>query len=63
MDNQIGKELSVLVEKVVNNKALGLSENYAEVEILLEKSQVSRNSIVKVLAKSVNKNKIIAELV
>ena len=63
LESQVGKNLFVLVEKVTNKTAIGLSENYIETEILCENARISRNSVVKVLAKSVNKNKIIAELV
>ena len=62
LNEYIGKELTVLVEKVISNKAFGLSENYMEVEVSLNNSKIQKNSIIKVRAKSVNKNKIIAEL-
>ena len=63
MESQIGKEMFVLVEKVINKTAFGLSENYIETEVSCKNIQISRNSVIKVLAKNVNKNKIIAELV
>ena len=63
LSQNIGIELEVLIEKVKNNRAFGLSENYIEVEILLHKKIAEKNEIVKVRAKNVNKNKIIAELV
>ncbi len=62
LDENCKKELKVLVEKISNNKAFGLSENYIEVEISLNDNNISRNLIVAVVPKSVNKNKIIAEL-
>ena len=62
LSENIGKNLDVLIEKVINGKALGLSENYIEIEVPLEKIKAEKNSIIKVRAKSVNKNKIIAEL-
>ena len=62
LDKNIGQELSVLIEKVYKDRACGLSENYIEVEIPLSKEIVSKNSVVKVKGKNVNKNKLIAEL-
>ena len=62
LKENLGKNLYVLVEKIINGRAFGLSENYIEVEIPLENIEAEKNSIIKVRAKSVNKNKIIAEL-
>lgn len=58
----LNKPLFVLVEKIVKNSAIGLSENYIEVEIPLNNIIVEKNSIVKVIGKSIDKNKIIAEI-
>ena len=63
LNENINKELKVLVEKVNSSCASGLSENYIEVEIPLTSGKIEKNAIVNVKAKSVNKNKIIAELV
>ena len=64
LEQNIGKNLSVLVEKTSKNTLLGLSENYIEIEVQLKENQaVKKNSIIKVNAICVNKNKIIAELV
>ena len=63
LKENLNKNLEVLVEKVVKDCATGLSENYIEVEIHFNNAKFQKNTIVKVKAKSVNKNKIIAELV
>ncbi|MBQ7450185.1 tRNA (N(6)-L-threonylcarbamoyladenosine(37)-C(2))-methylthiotransferase MtaB [bacterium] len=62
LEQNVGHELSVLVEKVYPDKACGLSGNYIEVEIPIFNKTVDKNTIVKVFGKNVNKNKLIAEL-
>lgn len=62
LHQNVNKTLTVLVEKVVKDVAYGLSENYIQVSIPLKNCEVQKNDIVKVVAKNVNKNKIIAEL-
>ena len=62
LKENIGKNFKVLVEKIGKDSACGLSENYLEIEIPLYDMSVEKNSILTVRAKSVNKNKIIAEL-
>ena len=58
----VGQNLNILIEKVLKDKACGLSENYIEVEIPVKNLKIKKNSIVSVIAKNVNKNKLIAEL-
>ena len=62
LQDNLNKNLEVLVEKVDKDNAYGLSENYLEVEIPLNKESIAKNSIQKVKAVNVNKNKIIAQL-
>ena len=63
LKENLNNNLKVLVEKVRNDYATGLSENYIEVEIPVKNAIIRKNTIVKVKPKSVNKYKIIAELV
>ena len=62
LEQNIGHELSILIERIYSDRACGLSENYIDVEIPSQNKTVEKNTIVKVVGKNVNKNKLIAEL-